>query len=90
MDLRRSRTSQSGALTNALNESFGEAVRTIDRLFGGLNTSVKDPLSQWILAELNSTIHMLLNGSFGSLDEAFDACETMIKEQVTAPCEKLF
>ncbi len=27
---------------------------------------------------------MLLNGSFGSLDEAFDACETMIKEQVTA------
>lgn len=71
-------------LDDALNQSFGEAVRTIDRLFGGLNTSVKDPLSQWILAELNSTIHKLLNGSFGSLDEAFDACETMIKEQVTA------
>jgi hypothetical protein len=67
----------------ALNETFGEAIRTIDRLFGGLNSNASNPLSQSILSMLNSTIHEMLNGSFGSLDEAFDACETMIKEQIT-------
>ncbi|DAC72665.1 MAG TPA: hypothetical protein DSN98_04080 [Thermoplasmata archaeon] len=67
---------------SVLNESFGGAIRSIDRLFGALNTTAKDPLSQSILTSLNSTLHDLLNGSFDSLDEAFDAAESMIKEKI--------
>jgi hypothetical protein len=70
-------------LDQALNELFGDAIRTIDRLFGGLNTTVINPLSQSILFEMNHTIHGMFNGSFGSLDEAFVAFELMIKEKIT-------
>jgi hypothetical protein len=69
-------------LDNALNESFGAAIRTIDRLFGSLNSSVIDPLSQSMLAQLNSTLGEMFNGSFDSLNEVFDACESVIKEQI--------
>jgi phage-related protein len=69
---------------NALNESFGDAVRTIDRLFSSLNSSVIDPLSQSLLAQLNFTLDEMFNGSFDSFNEAFAACESVIKEQITA------
>ena len=36
------------------------------------------------MRQLNTTLHQMFNGSFGSLDEAFDACEAVIKEQITA------
>jgi hypothetical protein len=71
-------------LNETLNETFGEAIRLIDRLFGSLNETADNPLSQWILQELNTTIHGMFNGTFNSLDEALDACEAKIKEQVTA------
>jgi hypothetical protein len=67
----------------ALNESFGAAVRTIDRLFSSLNSTVIDPLSQSILAQLNSTMGEMFNGSFDSLNEALDACESTIKRHIT-------
>jgi hypothetical protein len=70
-------------LDKALNESFGDAVRTIDRLFSSLNSSVMDPLSQSILLQLYSTLDEMFNGSFDSLDEAFDICESVMKQQIT-------
>ena len=66
----------------ALNESFGASIRSIDRLFSGLNSSVMNPLSQAILMQLNATLGDLLNGSFDSLNDAFDACESAIKERI--------
>jgi hypothetical protein len=76
------RIAQKG-LAEAFNESFGEAIRVIDRLFGSLNTSIQDPLSQSILGQFNVTLQGLLNQSFASLDEAFTACESMIEEYIT-------
>ena len=67
---------------STLDEIFGGAIRTIDRLFGNLNTSVASPLSQAILAQLNATLHTLLNESFFSLNEALDGCESLLKEQI--------
>lgn len=67
----------------ALNESFGEAIRGIDRFFSALNGTVNDPVSGEILQKLNTTLHHFCNGSYTSLDDVFDACETMIKENVT-------
>ncbi len=69
-------------LDKALNESFGASIRSIDRLFSGLNSSVMNPLSQAILMQLNATLGGLLNGSFDSLNDAFDACESAIKERI--------
>ncbi len=69
-------------LDKALNESFGASIRSIDRLFSGLNSSVMNPLSQAILMQLNATLGDLLNGSFDSLNDAFDACESAIKERI--------
>jgi len=59
-------------LDKALNESFGASIRTIDTLFSGLNSSVANPLSQAILMQLNTTLGELFNGSFDSLNDAFD------------------
>ena len=70
-------------LEDALNESFGDAIRDIDRLFTGLNESINDPLSQTILEHLNTTLHTLCNGSFPCFNDAIAACETRIKENVT-------
>jgi hypothetical protein len=70
-------------LKDAINESLGDAIRTIDRLFGSLNESAEDPVTHWILESINATIHQLLNSSFGSLNEAFDALQIMIRENVT-------
>jgi hypothetical protein len=70
-------------LKDAINESFGEAIRTIDQFFGSLNESTEDPVTHWILEDINTTIHQLLNSSFGSLNEAFDALQLMIQENVT-------
>jgi hypothetical protein len=67
---------------DVVNESFGELVRVIDRLFAGLNSSVIHPLSSRILEEVNATIHDLVNTSFGSFDEAFAACVTLITTKV--------
>jgi hypothetical protein len=69
-------------LDKALNESFGASIRSIDRLFSGLNSSVMNPLSQAILMQLNATLGGMLNGSFDSLNDAFDACESAIKERI--------
>jgi hypothetical protein len=75
-------------LDKALNESFGASIRTIDRLFSDLNSSVKNPLSQTILMQLNATLGGMFNGSFGTLDEAFDACESAIKERIILLIQK--
>jgi phage-related protein len=45
---------------------------------------VIDPLSQSLLAQLNFTLDEMFNGSFDSFNEAFAACESVIKEQITA------
>jgi hypothetical protein len=68
---------------DALNETFGDAIRNVDRVFSGLNESVTDPVSKTILEDLNTTVHTFCNGSFPSLDDAIGACEIMIKENVT-------
>lgn len=69
-------------LDKKLNESFGASVRSIDGLFSGLNSSVVNPLSEAILMLLNETLGNLLNVSFNSLDDAFDACESAIKNRI--------
>jgi len=69
-------------LDKALNESFGASIRTIDTLFSGLNSSVANPLSQAILLQLNTTLGELFNGSFDSLNDAFDACESAINQRI--------
>jgi len=71
-------------LNNALDELFGGVVRTIDRLFDGLNTSVAHPVSTTILDQINVTMHSVTNMSFVSLNEAFNACEAFLKEQITS------
>jgi hypothetical protein len=43
---------------------------------------VANPLSQAILLQLNTTLGELFNGSFDSLDDAFDACESAIKQRI--------
>lgn len=65
---------------SVLDDVFGGAVRSIDGLFDGLNTSVTDPLSSAILMQLNTSLHGLLNESFSSLDATLDACEIWLKE----------
>ncbi|MCX6661002.1 MAG: hypothetical protein NTY91_00450 [Euryarchaeota archaeon] len=69
-------------LDKALNESFGASIRSVDRLFSGLNSSAINPLSQAILMQLNTTLDDMFNGSFDSLNDAFDACESAIKERI--------
>ncbi len=69
-------------LDKKLNESFGASVRSIDGLFSGLNSSAANPLSQAILLLLNATLGNLLNVSFDSLDDALDACESVIKNRI--------
>jgi hypothetical protein len=70
-------------IDQALDELFGETIRTIDRLFGSLNTSTTNPYSNTLLEQLNGTISSILNTSFLTLNDALDACETFIKEHMT-------
>jgi hypothetical protein len=77
------RNSTQERLDQALGELFGEAVRTVDQCFWNLNTSISNPLSQSILTEFNLTLFTLLNKTFGSIDEAFDACERAIKGHIS-------
>jgi len=70
-------------LQDALNETFGDAVRMIDRFFTGLNGTMNDPVSMAILQNLNTTLHAFCNGSNASLDETFDMVERTIKENAT-------
>jgi len=70
-------------LDHALDELFGGVVRTIDRVFGGLNTSIAHPVSTTILDQINATMHSVMNTSFISLNEAFNACEVFLKDQIT-------
>ena len=71
-------------LQDALNQTFGDAVRMIDRFFMGLNGSMNDPLSNAILQHLNSTLHAVCNVSNSSLDETFHMVERTIIENATA------
>lgn len=68
----------------AFNDAFGGCIGTIDGVFGELNSSMIHPLSQAILDQLNISLHLLLNQSFSSLSEAFNACESLIKKKVTS------
>jgi hypothetical protein len=69
-------------LDKKLNESFGVSIRSIDRLFSGLNITVSNPLSQAILLQMNQSLGGMFNGSFDSLDDAIDACEVAIKDRI--------
>lgn len=73
----------SQALNRTLNDLFGEAIRSVDRLFCGLNTSQSNPLSQTILTQLILIMNTMVNGSFSSLDDVLNACESKIKERIT-------
>lgn len=75
-------------IENSLDESMGESTRSIDRLFGGLNSSATNALSQTILGQLSTIIQQMLNGSFPTVNEALDACEDAIKERVTSILEE--
>jgi len=70
-------------LENTLDQSFGESIRSIDRVFSSLNTSILNPLSQSLLSQLNATLQRMFNKSFGSLNEMFHVCESAIKEHLT-------
>ena len=72
-----------GVFDNAIENLFGGAVESIDRVFGSLNSSSNNLLSQSILSTFNSSLHGLLNESFPSFNEALDACEQQIKNQIT-------
>jgi hypothetical protein len=69
-------------LDKKLNESFGASIRSIDRLFSGLNASIRNSLSDAMLEILNKTLGSLLNGTFDSFDEVIDACQNAIKERI--------
>jgi hypothetical protein len=69
-------------LDKKLNESFGASIRSLDRLFSGLNTTVSNPLSDAILIQMNRTLGGMFNGSFDSLDDVITACETAIKGRI--------
>lgn len=69
---------------SALDESFGGIFRTLDHVFGTLNSSINNPISNMLLAQLNRTLNGLLNESFSSLSDAFDACEALVKERITS------
>jgi hypothetical protein len=71
-------------LQDALNATFGDAIRMIDRFFTGLNGTVNDPVSTLILQNLNTTLHTFCNNSNASLDETFDIVERTIEENATA------
>jgi hypothetical protein len=68
---------------HVLNESFGAAVRSIDNLFHGLNSTINNLFSQAILMQLNATLGAMFNTSFDSLQDAFDACEAAINQRIT-------
>ena len=70
-------------LQDALNETFGDAVRMIDRFFTGLNDSLNNPVSNAILQNLNIALHTFCNDSNCSLDEIFVRVERTIKENAT-------
>jgi hypothetical protein len=76
-------------LNQAVEEIFGDAIRAVDRVFGSLNTSVVNPISQSILFAFNSTFCKMLNGSFGSLNETIHAFEQMVKEKITVLLRKI-
>jgi hypothetical protein len=63
-------------------ESFGETTRFLDRFFGALNTSVINPLSEAFLSQWNTTFQKIVNKSYSSLDAAFNACISIIKDQL--------
>lgn len=65
-------------------ECFGESIRSIDRMFYGLNSSALNLLSQAILGQLNLTLQQMVNGSFVTLNDAFEACEQVLDERVRA------
>jgi hypothetical protein len=71
-------------LDKKLNESFGASIRSIDRLFSGLNASIRNSLSDAMLEILNKTLGSLLNGTFDSFDEVIDACQNAIKERIVS------
>jgi hypothetical protein len=73
----------SHALNQSLNELFGESVRSIDRLFYGLNSSQTHALSQSLLTQLTGAMGMLLNESFGSFADVLEIVESMIVEQIS-------
>jgi hypothetical protein len=68
---------------DALNDTFGDALKVFDRFLTGLNGTLRNPVSEAILEKLNTTLHTLCNSSSLSLDDAFDTCERMIKENAT-------
>ena len=70
-------------LNKTLNELFGESIRSVDQVFFGLNNSNTNPLSQSMLMQLTIALNKLLNGSFGSLDDVLDACESKIRQQIS-------
>ncbi|MBN1861786.1 MAG: hypothetical protein JW840_10045 [Candidatus Thermoplasmatota archaeon] len=70
-----------------LEELFGGMFQTLDHIFGNLNTSAKNPLSNVLLAQLNSTLRGVINDSSCSLSENFNAYEELIKKYVTTLIE---
>ena len=70
-------------LEDALNDTFGDALRDVDRFFRGLNGTIGNPVADGILQEFNTTLHTLCGNSTLLFDDAFDACDHMIKENAT-------
>jgi hypothetical protein len=63
-----------------IEELFGGMFQTLDHIFENLNTSVKNPLSNVLLAQFNHSFHGLSNGSSCSLIENVNLCEELIKK----------
>ena len=70
-------------LTEPLNETFGDAIQSVDQFFKGLNGTVGNPVADGFLQELNTTLHTLCNNDSLSLDGTFSACERMIKQNAS-------
>jgi hypothetical protein len=77
-------------LQETLNETFGDAVRTMDRFFSGLNSTMNDAVSIMILQNLNTTFHIFCNDSNTSLDETFAAVARLIKENILVLLHQVF
>jgi hypothetical protein len=77
-------------LDTIINGSFGAVVQRFDALFSGLNASVDQMLSSVLFEEFNTTFQSLMNGSFGSFDASFTACEAVISEQIQGLLKNYF
>ena len=70
-----------GLTENAINALMGEALGTVDDIFGGIG-GVSNPIFNTIKETVNNTISNLVGGAYSSIEEGFNILENQIKNEV--------